>query len=203
MKKYAINEVFYSLQGEGIRAGTSNVFIRFSGCNLKCDIKESEVSPGGFKCDTEFVSSVSLTSDELYDLVVKVGGECKSIIFTGGEPTLQLDSMLVSHFKKEGYYVAIETNGSKKVVNGLDWVTVSPKVAEHAIEQVFANEVKYVRGYGQGIPKTVVLADHYLISPAFDGSILDTGVLEWCIKLVKENPPWRLSVQQHKSWVVR
>ena len=66
-----------------------------------------------------------------------------------------------------------------------------------------ANEVKYVRGYGQAIPKTVVEADHYLLSPAFEGMEVDPRALDWCIRLCKENPPWRLSVQQHKLWRVR
>jgi hypothetical protein len=76
-------------------------------------------------------------------------------------------------------------------------------VAEHAIRQRRADEVKYVRGYGQGIPKTVVEAAHRLISPAFDGPVVHERTLRWCIQLVKENPPWRLSIQQHKLWSVR
>ena len=76
----------------------------------------------------------------------------------------------------------------------------SPKVAEHAIRQRVAHEVKYVRAYGQAIPRTVVEAMHYVISPAFDGDFLDPETLDWCKDLVKQNPPWRLSVQQHKGW---
>jgi hypothetical protein len=76
-------------------------------------------------------------------------------------------------------------------------------VAEHAIRQTVADEVKYVRGYGQGIPQTVVDAQNYLISPAFDGVDLGKRDLAWCIQLVRENPKWRLSVQLHKLWEVR
>ena len=117
--------------------------------------------------------------------------------------TKQLDSDLVAYLHKCGYTLAVETNGTVSLPNGIDWITVSPKVAEHAIRQRIANEVKYVRGYGQGIPRTVVKADHHLISPAFDGSSLDAKTLRWCIDLVKENPTWRLSVQQHKFWSIR
>jgi organic radical activating enzyme len=85
----------------------------------------------------------------------------------------------------------------------VDWITVSPKVAEHAIKQRWAHEVKYVRGTGQAIPKTVVEARHKLISPAFDGLELDRRSLAWCVDLVKKNPEWRLSPQLHKGWVVR
>lgn len=210
-KTYLVNEIFYSIQGEGIRAGTANIFVRFSGCNLKCRKEEAEDSPGGFDCDTEFTSGRKMTVDEILEEAdIQIG---KSIlleksqpvwfILTGGEPGLQIDENFISACKARMVNLAIETNGSVSIPAGIDWITVSPKVAEHAIVQKLANEVKYVRNYGQGIPKTVVQANHYLISPGFDGSELDPRTLAWCIKLVKQNPKWRLSVQQHKAWKVR
>jgi organic radical activating enzyme len=114
-----------------------------------------------------------------------------------------VDRELIDALHAAGYKLAIETNGSFELPAGIDWITVSPKVAEHAIRQRTADEVKYVRGYGQAIPKTVVVAEHHLISPAFDGAEVDPRTLDWCIRLCKENPPWRLSVQQHKLWRVR
>lgn len=200
---YVVNEVFYSTQGEGVRSGTMNVFIRFTGCNLKCDLKEGPQSPGGFACDTEFMSGRKLTLPEIESWVRKEGGECKWLILTGGEPGLQVDTEFVNYFHSRGYKIAIETNGTQLLCEGIDWITVSPKVAEHAIKQRTANEVKYVRGYGQGIPRTVVEAEHYLISPAFDGGTVRPDVLQWCVNLCRENPEWRLSVQQHKIWHVR
>ena len=125
------------------------------------------------------------------------------MILTGGEPALQADRDLIDGLHAAGYRLAIETNGSFELPAGIDWITVSPKVAEHAIRQRRAHEVKYVRGYGQAVPKTVVEADHYLISPAFEGSEVDPRTLDWCICLCRDNPPWRLSVQQHKLWKVR
>lgn len=203
MKTYAINEWFYSLQGEGVRAGTANLFLRFAGCNLKCDTDPGPLSPGGFKCDTEFMSGRKLTAEEIVKELKEAGGACDWVILTGGEPCLQVDDELVAALHGVGYKVGIETNGSLEVQPFIDWITVSPKVAEHAIVQLKANEVKYVRHYGQGIPKTRVEAAHYLISPGFDGGDLNQKNLEWCIRLVKENPKWRLSVQQHKSWSIR
>jgi organic radical activating enzyme len=97
----------------------------------------------------------------------------------------------------------METNGSIEVPAPVDWLTVSPKVAEHAVRQRTAHEVKYVRDVGQHIPRPVCKADHYLLSPAFNGQGPHPGALNWCIQLVKENPQWRLSIQQHKSWHVR
>ena len=209
---YTVNEIFVSLQGEGVRAGTFNIFVRFTGCNLKCSLEKSELSPGGFDCDTEFASGRQMTANEIInactDEIKHVVGRVPAgigVIFTGGEPALQVDAQLVSSFHSSGFFpVCIETNGSKDVsALDIDWITVSPKVAEHAIRQRTANEVKYVRGYGQAIPSPAVEADNYLISPAFDGIDLSERNLQWCIKLVKENPGWRLSVQLHKGWKVR
>ena len=88
----------------------------------------------------------------------------------------------------------------RPAAHAIDTAARGVNAAEHAIRQLSATEVKYVRSYGQAIPQTVVSANHYLISPAFNGMELDARTLEWCIRLCKENPPWRLSVQQHKLY---
>lgn len=186
------------MQGEGVRAGTPNLFLRFSRCNLAC-----QVETHGFDCDTEFESGRKMEATEIVAEMRALSPRCDWIILTGGEPALQVDAELIEYLHGEGYKLAIETNGSIELPPGIDWITVSPKVAEHALRQRTANEVKYVRARGQGIPKTVVEAEHYLISPAFSGETVDRATLEWCIELAKDNPPWRLSVQQHKLWRVR
>ncbi len=198
MKAYQVNEIFHSLQGEGVRVGTSNLFLRFSGCNETCSVETH-----GFDCDTEFVSGRKMCLAEILVELREIGGVCDWVILTGGEPGLQVDRELIDGLHGAGYRLAIETNGSIALPDGIDWITVSPKVAEHAIRQRTAHEVKYVRGAGQAIPRTVVQAEHYLISPAFNGLEVDARTLNWCIRLVRENPPWRLSVQQHKLWRVR
>lgn len=197
-KQYTINEIFYSLQGEGIRAGTANVFVRFTGCNLTCR-KETH----GFDCDTEFASGRKMTAEEIHIAAWKLTPDCNWMILTGGEPGLQVDTELIEHLHGKGWKLAIETNGSVELPPGIDWITVSPKVAEHAIRQSFADEVKYVRGHSQAVPRTAIKAAHYLISPAFNGIYADRASLAWCLQLVKENPEWRLSIQQHKAWNVR
>jgi organic radical activating enzyme len=198
MKKYHINEFFFSLQGEGMRAGEPSIFLRFSGCNLKCNKEED-----GFDCDTEFTSSHAWTVEDLIKEFKKLAPVCKWIVLTGGEPSLQIDDELIDAFHAAGYKLAIETNGTKLINPKIDWISVSPKVAEHCLKQKTANEVKYVRSYGMGIPKTVIKADHYLISPAFEVDHLPDQNLKWCVDLVKEHEPWRLSVQMHKSWQIR
>ncbi|GMU23861.1 MAG: 7-carboxy-7-deazaguanine synthase [Phycisphaerae bacterium] len=195
---YLINEIFYSLQGEGMRAGTANLFLRFTGCNQTC-----RQETHGFDCDTEFTSGRKLNLDEIVAEFRQIAPACRWVVLTGGEPALQVDLPLIERLHAEGYLLAIETNGSVELPPGADWITVSPKVAEHAIRQRTAHEVKYVRGHGQAIPRTVVQAEHKLISPAFDGPHIDPRALDWCIRLVKENPDWRLSIQMHKSWNVR
>jgi 7-carboxy-7-deazaguanine synthase len=198
VKPFRVNEIFYSLQGEGVRAGTANLFVRFQGCNLRCR-RESH----GFDCDTEFVSGTKWTAEEIVDHLKELAPDCPWVVLTGGEPARQLDTELVKYFHERGYRLAVETNGTIPLPKDIDWITVSPKVAEHSIRQRVAHEVKYVRAYGQGIPYTVVRADHYLISPAFEGDALDPRTLQWCIDLVKGNPRWRLSVQLHKLWSIR
>lgn len=194
MPKLRVNEVFYSLQGEGARKGTPNVFVRLAHCNLKCSY-----------CDTEFESYRELDVDELIDECLRF--PCRSIIFTGGEPLLQLDAGTVGQFRTAGYYLAIETNGTITPPKGLNWITVSPKVAEHVVaakfRKVHINELKYVRNRSQGIPRPAVKADYYFISPEFDGDYAGEENIKHCIDLVKANPDWRLSIQEHKLLKIR
>lgn len=213
MKAYTINEAFYSLQGEGARAGSANLFLRFSGCNLECDLQEGDRSPGGFACDTEFKSGRAMTVPEIHDHLLELLPEsarpssipwCGAwVILTGGEPLLQVDEELVETLRGCGFHLALETNGTRSIPEGIEWVTVSPKIAEHALKANRANELKYVRAYGQGIPKPKLKAEFKYISPAWGSDGLERRTLDWCIRLVKENPEWRLSLQQHKSWRVR
>lgn len=229
-KTYTVNECFLSIQGEGVRAGTVNVFVRFSGCNLRCSVEAGPKSPGGFDCDTEFTSGRKLALDELarqcreaclisgLELPTGDGGLRATpvwpepwLILTGGEPGLQVDEELCGFFHDRGCKLAIETNGTVDIPGnlgmknrvGIDWITLSPKVAEHAVKCLRADELKYVRGFGQGAPKPAAEADHYLISPAFDGGQVHPKTLAWCNRLVLENPQWRLSIQLHKFLQVR
>lgn len=201
MKKYKVNEIFYSIQGEGARAGTANVFIRFSNCNLRCS-KEKE----GFDCDTEFLSGTEMEVDEIIGEVDKIRGDCRNIIFTGGEPGLSLDKEIIQRFKARDFHLAVETNGTIPLPEGLDWICVSPKTALHTIKVTKGDEVKFVRNLGQAIPEGIEEKWEFLywfISPSFSSDGLEKETLSWCVGLVKKNPKWRLSCQQHKWWGVR
>lgn len=209
MSRYLVNEVFYSLQGEGARAGTAAAFIRFAKCNLCCNVAEQ-----GFDCDTDFEQGEWYQPGELVDAIATY--PTSWVILTGGEPSLQVDVDLVARLHKSGWKVAMETNGTRNVSHlGLDWVTVSPKTPW--IHQRTADEVKYVLAAGAELPPMGFQAEHRLLSPAFGpcdhdgdceppacpGGVVDPEALAWCIKLVMENPGWRLSCQQHKWWNVR
>lgn len=195
---YHVNEVFRALQGEGLRAGELSVFLRFSRCNLRCT-KET----AGFDCDTEFMAERKVPLDELVKEVLEVAGLCRWVVFTGGEPGFQVDRDLVRALHAEEFQLAIETNGTVRLARQIDWITVSPKTAEHTIKQLVATEVKYVRGYGQELPRTPVDAEYKLLSPAFDGDQIDRRALGWCMELIARDPSWRLSVQMHKAWGIR
>ncbi|MCP4763929.1 MAG: 7-carboxy-7-deazaguanine synthase QueE [archaeon] len=183
MTKYKVNKIFYSLQGEGKRTGTPQVFLRFSGCNLKCSF-----------CDTEHESHTLMTTNEILEKCLEVSNGCKNISFCGGEPTLQLTDELIKTFK--GWYKSIETNGLKPVVNGIDYVVCSPKTKK--IEPDNIDELRFVIVNGQKLPKINKKAKKYFLSPCFDGEKLNIDNLNYCIKIVKENPSFNLSIQSHK-----
>lgn len=195
-----VSELFYSLQGEGARAGTPTIFVRLQGCSAKFACYAS-----GVVCDTEFESGKAFDLEQLYKAIKALSDDCKEITWTGGEPCDQLTVEMVSYFKQKGYYQAIETSGLKPAPEGIDFICVSPKVAEHVVKKSFPNgvtELRYVRHKGQEIPQPSVTASHYWISPHSDGFTINTDNLKHCIELCKLNPKWKLSVQQHKLWSI-
>lgn len=198
--KLRISEIFYSLQGEGARIGTPTVFIRTSGCKAK-----NACYALGIKCDTEFESGKENTIEEILSWLQLNAPQCKEITWTGGEPTDQLTDEIVQFFKEKGYYQAIETSGLNKVPTGIDFICVSPKVAEHVIKKNFpegVDELRYVRHKGQTIPEPSIKAKHYWISPHSDGFTINSDNLQHCIDLCIENGQWKLSLQNHKIWNV-
>lgn len=193
-----VSELFYSLQGEGARAGTPTLFVRLQGCKAKFACAAS-----GIKCDTEFESGKNMPLEDILNWCKKTAPECKEITWTGGEPTDQLTNEVISFFKDAGYYQAIETSGLNPAPDGLDFICVSPKVAEHIVKKNFPNgvtELRYVRHKGQEIPEPSVIARHYWISPHSDGFTINSENLKHCIDLCLKNPKWKLSVQTHKLW---
>lgn len=174
-----VNEIFYSLQGEGYHAGTPAVFVRFSGCNLKCSF-----------CDTEHEDGVYMSDEEILAQVMQY--PARMVILTGGEPSLWVDSNLVEQLHRVGKYISIETNGTHPLPDGIDWITCSPKTkaAQLAIRQM--NEVKVVY-QGQELEEYESLpAEHFFLQPCSGNNIPET------VACVMHHPRWRLSVQLHK-----
>ena len=173
-----INEIFYSLQGEGFHTGTPAVFVRFSGCNLKCSF-----------CDTHHEDGRMMSDDEIIAEVCKY--PCRMVILTGGEPGLWIDGKLTAALHAAGKYVAIETNGTCILPEDIDWVTCSPK--EGAILKVSRiDEVKVVY-VGQDVSEYLKQpARHFFLQPCSGQNTNDV------ISYIKEHPQWRLSLQTHK-----
>lgn len=187
--KLIVNEIFYSLQGEGGRSGEPSIFIRLTGCNLACSF-----------CDTDFFSGEEMTVDKILEHIQQYPG--RWIIWTGGEPTLQLNNDIVSFFKQKGYKQAIETNGTRKVPELIDYITCSPKinVEQVKIKVPYADEVRIPIAIGDKLPKIESLptAKKYFVSPIFDMHHINADNVAYCVELVKQHPKWTLSLQMHK-----
>lgn len=196
MGMYRVNEIFYSLQGEGRWAGRPAVFVRFSGCNLKCPF-----------CDTDFRDFTEMTADGILQEVQRLTTACRFIVFTGGEPTLQLDKKLTTLFHTHGYYLSMETNGTHPIPVGIDWVTCSPKaafVAQGTPVIKRAQEVKVVFDGKHEVSDCGIEADYYYVQPCDVGDeARNTDILRQTIAFALAHPQWQLSLQQHKIINVR
>lgn len=193
-----VSEIFYSLQGEGARIGVPTIFIRLQGCKAK-----NACFALGIKCDTEFESGKEMTLEQILDWCKINANQCNEITWTGGEPCDQLTDEIVAYFTNAMFYQAIETSGLKPSPTGIDFVCVSPKVAEHVVKKNFpdgVDELRYVRHKGQAIPEPSITAKHYWISPHSDGFTINSENLKHCIDLCLENGKWKMSLQNHKIW---
>lgn len=187
--KLNVNEIFYSLQGEGGRSGEPSIFIRLTKCNLSCSF-----------CDTDFAEGQDMDINEILSAIKEF--PCKWIIWTGGEPTIQLTDEILQLFKKAGYKQAIETNGTRKVPEAIDYISCSPKKNYGKAKDVNpkVSEIRIPIQTGDSLPDIEVLpiADKYYISPIFDGDKKNSSNIDYCVELVKKNPRWTLSLQIHK-----
>ena len=193
-RTYRINEIFYSLQGEGFHSGTPAIFVRFSGCNLACPF-----------CDTDFASFKEMTVTQIAERVEELLPEdtptrkSPILVLTGGEPALQADAeLLVGLHTLLSLPVHIETNGTVELPEDLyDWITCSPKEGSKVVLRE-ASEVKVVYT-GQSPEKwtETIRAQHYFLQPC---SCANT---EEVVKYILDHPRWRLSLQSHKYIGIR
>ena len=194
-----VNEIFYSLQGEGFFTGTPAVFVRFSGCNLRCPF-----------CDTRHEDFTLMSEEEIAETVVRF--PARHVVLTGGEPSLQVTPRLVDLLHKAKRFVAMETNGTRTVNGlGLDWVTVSPKhyfLGEAAtpaarrpdeLKLVFSPEA-FAAAHAS--PEDIAAgfqAQHLFLQPCDTGDAArNRRLLQEAVDYCKAHPHWRLSLQTHK-----
>lgn len=190
-----VNEIFYSLQGEGRHTGRAAVFIRLSGCNLKCPF-----------CDTDFLINKEMREEEIVDTVCSLNIDCHMVVITGGEPTIQDCTLLIDLLHRNGYYVAMESNGTHKTPYNVDWLTVSPKsdyVHNGTVKVSECNELKIVFN-GDAPSDYDIKADYYYLQPCDTGNEeKNKEIINKCVQYIKEHPKWRLSLQTQKIINVR
>ena len=194
MKLYPINEIFYSLQGEGRHSGEAATFVRFSGCNLQCPF-----------CDTDHSRARAMTAE---DIAAEVAGNpAPLVVLTGGEPSLFVDDALLDTLHAAGKYIAIETNGTNPLPAGIDWVTFSPKcgMADGAdeIRLGAADEIKVVNT-GQDLEQYFAMPQRsektlMYLQPCFvDDPDERRRIIADTVGRIKADPRWRLSAQIHR-----
>ena len=217
-RKLRVNNIFYSLQGEGRNTGRAAVFIRFAGCNLRCSF-----------CDTEFDSYREMSREEILaeisrcegtgvrgyeDSIVQTSAlrhQTSSlkplIVLTGGEPTLQVDEAFVDFLHQQGYEVSMESNGTRPAPKNLDWLTVSPKSrgARYEVQGTrVPDEIKLVFDEHTD-PEAILPLETSNHAPLLYLQPCDTGdaqrnkaITQACVEYIKAHPQWRLSLQTHK-----
>ena len=232
---YRINSIFYSLQGEGHNTGRAALFVRFSGCNLRCPF-----------CDTDFASFREMTAEEIVAALALAAPSLSSasapsavsasggfaagcrpslpmVVLTGGEPTLQADEPLIDLLHQQGFFVAMESNGTRPAPINLDWLTVSPKnwwntegewwrenlSAISELKLVFDEDTPARLSSLHLPPSTLHLSPstlhlppsalHLYLQPCDTGDpVRNARILRCCVEYIKEHPQWRLSLQTHK-----
>lgn len=205
---YAIKEIFYTLQGEGARTGRAAVFCRFAGCNLWSGRELDRTAAVCQFCDTDFVGtngtgggkfadakSLAQAITETWQAVDKDAP--RYVVLTGGEPLLQLDKPLIDALHAQGFEIAIESNGTLPVPQGVDWICISPKAHAH-LQQTWGDELKLVYPQLSAPPEQFVHLgfQHFFLQP-MDG-VAQAENVRRCIEYCMEHPQWQLSLQTHK-----
>ena len=207
---YAVKEIFLTLQGEGAHAGRAAVFCRFAGCNLWSGREQDRATATCRFCDTDFVGTDGtlggryLSADQLADTIAAqwVGAADRYTVLTGGEPLLQLDTALLDALHARGFAIAIETNGTIEVPEGVDWICVSPKAGAELVVRR-GHELKLVYPQAGAAPEDFVgLAfARFSLQPMDGQDVADNTAraVDYCLR----HPQWRLSLQTHKTLGIR
>lgn len=179
-----VNDIFYSLQGEGRNTGRAAIFIRFAGCNLKCPF-----------CDTDFSQYVEMSDEDILNRIKSYPS--RFVVLTGGEPSLQVDRLLVDLLHSHGYELAMETNGTHPIVDGIDWITCSPK-GNTVIKR--CNELKCIFEETTQVPDNHgISAEYKYLQPCdVQDAERNAQIVKRCFDYILQHPEWRMSLQTHK-----
>lgn len=193
IERMKINEIFYSLQGEGYFTGTPAVFVRFSGCNLSCSF-----------CDTEHTSFTEMAEDDIVREVCSY--PATHVVITGGEPSMQLTSSFVDKLHDAGKYVQIETNGTHRLPEDclVDWITCSPKYRPVVLTHIDELKVVFQMPVQDMSVYDCIKASVYSLQPCDvkddeQNAVILKSAVDYCLA----HPKWRLSLQTHKMINVR
>ena len=192
-----VNEIFYSLQGEGYHAGTAAVFVRLSGCNLHCPF-----------CDTQHESGTEMSDDEIVEQVKQY--PARLVVITGGEPSLQLTKSLINALHDIDKFVAVETNGTHRLPGNVDWITLSPKdsylgnEADVVIKIVDEIKLVYDGNHAPSMYPGIMCTHARFLQPCDTGDpVRNAEIIDKTIDYIKKDPRWKLSLQIHKILNIR
>lgn len=207
---YTVKEIFYTLQGEGRHAGRAAVFCRFSGCNLWSGREQDRATAACNFCDTDFVGTGEdggkfTTAAELAQRIAdewRGAGGVPYVVFTGGEPLLQLNAALIDAMHAAGFEIAVETNGTLAAPAGIDWICVSPK-SNNALVQTRGHELKLVYPQFDALPERFASLQfaHFYLQPM--DNVLQNDNTRAAIDYCQNHPQWQLSLQTHKLTGIR
>ena len=205
---YAVKEIYYTLQGEGVQTGRAAVFCRFAGCNLWSGREEDRANATCSFCDTDFVGTEGPGGGR-FAAASELAATCRSVwrgnsgtppfaVLTGGEPMLQVDDALIAALHHACFEIAIETNGTMEVPRAIDWICVSPKAGGKLVQRS-GDELKLVYPQEALDPREVEGLDfaHFLLQPMDEGQ-KSAANLRAVIDYCQAHPKWRLSLQTHK-----
>jgi 7-carboxy-7-deazaguanine synthase (Cx14CxxC type) len=206
MRIYSVKEIFLTLQGEGAHAGRAAVFCRFSGCNLWSGHDSDRAGADCSFCDTDFVGTDGIGGGKFaaaralafaIERTWGSGAADRFVVFTGGEPLLQLDRALIDAVHAHGFEIAVETNGTLPPPQGLDWICVSPKAGANLVARE-GSELKLVFPQEGLAPEDVadLAFARFWLQPMDGDNIAENtkAAVDYCLA----HPRWRLSVQTHK-----
>ena len=208
---YAVKEIFLTLQGEGVNAGRRAVFVRFAGCNLWSGREQDRASAICRFCDTDFVGTDGLgggkfaTADALAAEVAMhwgAGTERRFVVLTGGEPMLQIDDAIVDALHRQGFTIAVESNGTLPAHPGIDWLCISPKAGSEVVQRA-GDELKLVWPQPGSDADAMEAWDfaHFLVQPMDDARGAENVAA--AVDFAMARPKWRLSLQTHKALGLR